>query len=92
MKRTIWKFPLKITDYQSIDMPTYAEILSVHVQNGMPCMWALVDPDGEMESRGFEIFGTGNPIEVDMGVDRKFIGTFMTHNDKLVWHLFERIN
>jgi hypothetical protein len=92
MKRTIWKYPLKITDHQSIDMPMYAEILSVQTQHGEPCIWALVDPYGEKEERRFEIFGTGNPIEVDMGVDRKFIGTFMIFNDRFVWHLFERIN
>ena len=92
MERTIWKYPLVITDYQLISIPTYGEILSVQVQNNIPCIWALVDPDGEIELRGFEIYGTGHTIQFDMGVDRKYIGTFITHDDNLVWHLFERIN
>jgi hypothetical protein len=92
MKRVIWKYPIEITDDQSIDMPSYAEILSVQIQNGVPCIWALVDPDGEKETRKFEIFGTGNPIMVDIGVERTFIGSFFSHDNKLVWHLFERIN
>jgi hypothetical protein len=91
MRRTIWKFPLKIDDRQIIKMPIYAEILTVQkVQNGTPCIWVLVDPEGETEERNFEIFGTGNPIYVDMGVDRKYIGTFQ--DSIFVWHLFERIN
>jgi hypothetical protein len=94
MERIIWKYPLTISDFQLITMPTYAEILSVQVQNDIPCIWALVnpDPEAEMEMRRFEIYGTGHTIQFDMGVDRKYIGTFMTNNDKLVWHLFERIS
>lgn len=92
MRRTIWKYPLKITDYQLVDMPVYAEILSVHNQNDIPCIWALVNPEEETEPRHFEIFGTGNPISVDMGIERRFIGTFFSYDDELVWHLFERIN
>jgi hypothetical protein len=89
MTRTIWKYPLKITDEQTIDIPEYGEILSVQVQNSDPCIWVLVNPTEETEPRVFEIFGTGHPLEVDLAVSREFIGTFQQHGG--VWHLFEKI-
>jgi hypothetical protein len=89
MKRTIWKFPLVIDDRQVVNIPTYGEILSVQVQNGTPCIWVLVNPEEEPEPRHFEIFGTGNPFPVDVGSDRRFIGTFQENG--FVWHLFERV-
>jgi hypothetical protein len=89
MIRTIWKYPLKITDEQTIDIPAYGEILSVQVQDSTPCIWVLVNPIVETEPRHFEIYGTGNPFEVDLGEHREFIGTFQ--QDGGVWYLFEKI-
>jgi hypothetical protein len=92
MKRSIWKFPLEITDYQSVNIPTYAEILSVQVKDDIPYIYAIVNPQEETETRHFEIFGTGNPFEVEENIKRVYIGTFFSHKDRFVWHLFERIN
>ena len=90
--KTIWKFELQSEDKQNFEMPLDAEILSVQVQNEKPCLWALVDTEEEMETRYFEIFGTGHRVGVDMGVDRKFIGTYQLLNGSFVGHVFERIN
>jgi hypothetical protein len=49
----------------------------------------LVNPEEEPEPRHFEIFGTGNPFPVDVGSDRRFIGTFQENG--FVWHLFEKV-
>lgn len=84
----IWKFELKVTDMQHISMPSGAEILSVANQNGALCLWAMVHPEHPKEERSIEIIGTGNPIPVGMGVDRKFIGTAVVN--PFVWHVFER--
>ena len=90
MKMVIWKFELQITDLQEVTMPDGAELLSVANQNGSLCLWAMVDPDLSKEKRHryIEIIGTGNPILVDVAIDRKFIGTAVV--SPFVWHVFER--
>jgi len=89
MNKTIWKFPLKVTDGQNISMPVGSEILTVQTQNEEPCLWALVDPKATTEIRFFEIFGTGHPVGYDMGVSRKYISTFQLRGGALVFHVFE---
>lgn len=91
MKKTIWKFQLEVTDKQFICMPQEAELLSVQTQSKTPCLWALVNPNSPTEERCFEVFGTGHPVHCDMGIDRKFIGTFQLQSGGLVFHLFERL-
>jgi len=89
MDYRIWKY--EISPYRTeVDLPSGAEILSVQVQSGVVCMWALVNTQNKTERRYFEIFGTGNKVPVDMGIFRKFIGTFQIDGENLVFHLFER--
>lgn len=89
MQQTIWKFPLEITDAQRIKMPQGAEILTAQFQGETLCLWALVNPERPTNERVIEIFGTGNPVWVDMGVSRKFIATAQQPDTPLVWHVFE---
>lgn len=91
MKKTIWKFPLESMGIEGIPMPIGAEILTIQTQSGKPCMWALVDPDAKVEPRYLEVFGTGHPIHYDMGIDRKFIGTYQIMEGTLIFHVFERL-
>jgi len=58
----IYKYQLDTTDIQNIKMPKGAEILCIQVQNNIPCIWCLVNPDNAIDCRTFEIYGTGNPI------------------------------
>ena len=82
--KTIWKYPLTVTDYQSVRMPKGAEILSVADQQGELCVWALVDSDAELEDRMFYIFGTGNSFnEV---IPMNFLGS--VQQNVFVWHVF----
>ena len=92
MKKSIWKFQLNPNDKVFVEMPKNAEILSVQTQKETPCIWALVDPNADKEERCFEVFETGHPVHYDMGVDRKFIGTFQLYDGDLVFHLFERLS
>ena len=85
MRKTIWKFTFDISDSISVPMPKGADILSVEVQGGVPCIWALVDPDAEKEARKFLLYGTGHPID-GMSADR-YVATFQ--QGPFVWHLFE---
>ena len=88
--KTIWTFKLALVPDQGILMPVGAEILSAANQDGNLCIWAIIDPSKESESRHIEIVGTGLSLPCDMGVDRRFIGTALI--DVFVWHVFERLS
>jgi len=90
MNKTIYKYPLAVTDFQEVLLPVGAEILTVQTQGETACMWALVNPnETQKEARNIEIFGTGHPIGYDMGISRKYISTFQMHGGQLVFHAFE---
>lgn len=87
MNKTIWKVQLETTDKQTIKLPIGAELLSVQVQNNIPCIWALVYPDMGKGNIQIEIYGTGHPIKDK--VERRFIGTYQLNDGELVFHVFE---
>lgn len=94
--KTIYKYTLEITDYQIIDLPEGANILSVQTQpppygdiREQLCMWVQVDTENSLIPRRIRIFGTGNPMTYEH--DLKFIGTVQMNNNALVWHIFENI-
>lgn len=89
MTKTIWKYEIS-PEKVSIEMPKGAEILSVQIQDGNPCIWALVNPKNEPKEKVIEIFRTGHEIPCD-GIVRNFIGTFQMFGGNLVFHLFERL-
>ena len=82
MRTTIWKFPLNIG---KIGMPLGAQILHVHEQSGIPCIWAAVDPDQTKVIRKFNVVPTGgdNYKETD-----DYLGTVHMQSG-LVFHIFE---
>lgn len=90
MSKTIYKYELEITDSQVVKMPVGAKILSIHIQNGIPCIWALVNPN-EKSTTGtiIETYGTGHGIGYDISLGGIFIGTYQTKG--LVFHVFEYI-
>jgi len=50
MKRVIYKYPLKVTDVQDIEIPHGSILLSVQTQNETPCLWVLIyDTKAEKE-------------------------------------------
>lgn len=85
--KTIYKYPIEVTDDQTIWMPRGAQVLSVQCQSGRPCAWALVDIEQPKEARRFTLVGTGHPCEVLD--DAKYVGTFQMHDGALVFHLFD---
>lgn len=87
--KTIWKFTLGNGSPQRVSMPKGAEILAVQQQDGAAQLWALVDPSYGMETRYIEVYGTGQAIHEDMGVERRYVGTFQ--QPPFVWHVFERL-
>lgn len=85
--KTIHKYPLEITGEQQIDMPEDSRILSVQVQDGKVCLWAMVDTETEKVKRNVRIFGTGSPVDLD---GLSYIGT--VQQNYLVWHVFIHID
>ena len=84
--KTIWKFPLRLTNHQLIDMPVHAQILSAQVQDGVMTLWAVVNPDSPKMPHTIAIYGTGNYItDENLGT---FIGTLQV--DWMVWHIFDQ--
>ncbi|MEE9568331.1 MAG: hypothetical protein V3W37_03005 [Candidatus Binatia bacterium] len=83
----IWKYPFPDPTGGTFNMPGDAQILDVQMQNGTPCIWALVKIDRPKVSRTFCVIGTGHSIE---DISRLgYIGTFQMMNGALVWHVFE---
>lgn len=87
MRRTIWKYDLDTQDEVVLDIPKGAEILTVQMQFGKPCMWVMVDPKADKEHRVFEIVGTGNPMEINE--ERQYVATYQLMQGALVFHVFE---
>jgi len=81
--KTIYKYPLEINDQQTVNLPSSARLLTVQVQNGVPCLWALVDTADRESPRLIQMFGTGHPSET-AGV---YIATFQF--GPLLFHVFE---
>lgn len=87
--RAIWKFPLVVTDEQTVNLPKGAQALAVQVQHGQPCLWALVDPDAPIAAVGIRMHGTGHTIPDDLE-GYSYIGTFQMMGGALVFHTFRR--
>jgi len=86
MKR-IYKYPFEVGSLVTIDMPEGAEILSVQIQAGTPCLWAMVDPAVESQINQFTIIGTGHDIPDIMARNLEYVSTFQ--DGKYVWHFFK---
>jgi len=84
--RTIFKYPLNVTDTQELWLPKGSQILDVQRQDTKIMLWAEIDPHAISEVHTIEFHGTGNPIEKG---ERKYIATVQHYG--LVWHVYERL-
>jgi hypothetical protein len=97
--RRIFKYPLEITDTQTLVTGKNPEPLSVQYQHGKLTLWALVDDDSDMQdvetlSRlEIRIFGTGHAVDWEDAV-LTFLGTVQdpTSVMPLVWHVFYEVH
>lgn len=69
-----------------VQMPKGARILSLKVQRGQPCVWALVDPNAPLVQRHLAVYGTGFEVPAEPG---RFVDTFLVDGDNFVFHLFD---
>jgi len=83
----IFKYQLRVDDGPQVFlMPIGARIVPVQDQYGVPCMWALCNPQQKQTERSFYIFGTGHHIP-EAGLS--YLGTVQQMDGRLVWHVFE---
>jgi len=82
----IYKYQFDITDTVTIDMPIGSQVMSFDSQDNKPTLWALVEPEAEIEERTFYLFGTGHNVPDNFDAS-DHIGTIQING--LVWHLFE---
>jgi hypothetical protein len=81
---TIYKYPIEITDEQTVSMPIGAQVLSAQMQGTQLCIWALVEVGNIDCDRRVRIFGTGNTVKLDG--NWKFVDSVQERI--FVWHVF----
>lgn len=82
----VWKYVLRPTTTQTVEMPVPAKVLHVASQGDDVCLWALVSPEAPLRSCTFRVVGTGHP-EVDQR--DSYVGTAHLPESGLVFHVFE---
>ena len=96
MQKIIYKYQLRVTDHQLVELPEGAEILTIQIQSHQPVLWALVDIENaatnKFDDRSIVIIGTGNPIPVKYNKKLQYLDTFQMADGRLIWHVFELMN
>jgi len=86
--KTIWKFPIKVTDRQTIEAPGIGRILHIGLDpSGGACAWAEVDTDDPPTQVALDIYGTGNPMPPALPGSRRHVGTIFS--GPFVWHAYQ---
>ncbi len=80
--RKIFKYPIRLTPLQDIEIPEGAYFLDVQLQEKQICIWAIVDTEREKEQHKIVIRGTGHDVQEDID----YLGT--VQQDGYVWHIF----
>ena len=84
--KTIWKFPIKITDTQDVFMPRGSRLLSVQQQYGEWQGWFEVPDTTAPDMRiRVSVIGTGNPVAHDPG---RYVCTTQDSKLPVVWHFY----
>ncbi len=84
---TIWRYQLQVKDSMMVNLRVGAKIMTIALQDGIPTLWAMCDPNAPMSCRLIVCRGTGFEFaESDVGIH---LGTVVTA-DGFVWHYFDR--
>ena len=86
----VYKYKIKVDNYFELDLPYGAWVLDVDLQKQDIYLWALVNPDAELEKRRFRFAGTGHEIDEEV-YQLSHIKTFQIMAGSLVFHIFEII-
>lgn len=77
--KTIYKYTLD----EPVNMPWGSTVVQVGIQDGLYCVWAMVDTDAPLEERRFFVVGTGHELHYNM----VHVGTVF--ENPYVWHIME---
>lgn len=78
----IYKYKLEIKDTQNLHLPHDFKILSLQMQDGVPCIWCEVNPELPLKEVTLYCLGTGREVDF-IG---KHIGTVL--DEPFVWHFY----
>lgn len=89
--KSIWKYTLKASTSQTIEIPIGSRILSAESQKDDIVIYALVNSE-ELSFESYEIltYGTGHSILENID-NHNFLGTVKMHSDALVFHVFYKL-
>lgn len=78
---TIYKYPLKWEDFQTLQIPGLQRLLSIQLQNFEPMLWALVDETAAPAPLRIRIYGTGHRLTLEPGeyINTVQVGGFVFH-------------
>lgn len=85
--KTIYKYPLTAQSKQSIQLPRFSMGLSVQLQHGGPCLWALIDTEEPVQEYIVHAYGTGHEID-ELPAGFEYLGTVQSADGYLVFHFF----
>lgn len=85
---SIYKYVLKPTEKNVLELPIGSKILSIEEQHGEMVVYGLVPFNQETKER-YEIliYGTGHEISTDLN-EYLFLGTVKMHDGRLMLHAF----
>lgn len=86
MALTIWKYDLKPSTHQLIEMPKGARLLTVQGQHSGVCLWAIVNDEAEVEKRAFGVYPTGGDAPGALAI---YLNTVQLQGGVLIFHVFE---
>jgi len=84
---TIWKFAIRLDETAQVKMPQGARLLSVAMQHGLLCVWAVVEESAPQVTRTLYVRGTGHPLGAAQAKD--YVGTAHDVEHAFVWHVFD---
>lgn len=85
--KKVWKFPTSPQPF-ALGLPVGAQVIHFDMQESVPTLWVLLDPDAPQEQRAFLVAGTGH----DLPDDVQHLGSCIDRELGLVWHLFEPLS
>lgn len=84
----VHKYPLQFEEEQGLSLPGFSpEILSIQVQDDRPVLYARVEPGSHTYIR-YTIYSYGTGRSMPQNEERRYIGTAMLLDGKLVLHYF----
>lgn len=89
--KTIFKYPVQMSEYFTIHAPRGAEFFAVQMQGSEIKMWARVDTEQKEVPHCFGVHGTGHCLN-DFTRNAPHIGTFQLSGGLFVFHLFGESN